>query len=345
MLDLGDHCLLARHIAWLLPVIYAIRQNSFGDPSACTFPWAPELTIMAVMKQIISAAVTPFTDADKLDLDSAAKVYEFGIEHAIDGFFILGTMGEWALVTPEEKVAVAEHACQVIGGRARVLVGVTDTGLPSILRNTERLRHLKHDAWVVVLPSGMAAPGDPVAYMHGLADACDRPLYLYYLPQMNRITLSIQQFRDILAHPGIAGVKNSAGHVRLRRDLLMLKQEVAFELYDGEEWGIDEALALGCDGAISGFGSTAAKLVKSIAASVDAGRLADAVGQQYRLIDIMHNVYGDGAKYWSAGQKCALKYMGIIASDRSRVPSQQPLPEPHRERVRRCIDANRDYLF
>ena len=114
------------------------------------------------MKQIISAAVTPFTDNGKLDLDSAARLYQFGLDHGLDGFFIMGPMGEWALLTPDERDRLAELACSAIGTKAKILLGISDTGMPSILHNVERWNHLKHTHWTVILPGAWAGPGCPV---------------------------------------------------------------------------------------------------------------------------------------------------------------------------------------
>lgn len=222
------------------------------------------------MKQIITAAITPFTADDKVDLESAGRLYEFNLKQGVDGFFILGSMGEWALLTDEEKDALAECACNTIGKKAKILIGIADTGMPNIMRNMERMHHLSHSHWTVILPAGWTGPGNkPVEYLHKIADAADRPMYFYYIPGFNGVTVTTEQFRDILSHPNIAGVKNSSGSIRARKELLMLKEIVDFELFEGEEWGIDEALAFGCDGAVAGFGATGCKLMKRIAGSVD----------------------------------------------------------------------------
>ena len=296
------------------------------------------------MKKIISAAITPFTDDNRLDLESARRLYEFNIGNGCDGFFIPGTMGEWALLTSEERLELATCACETIGDRAAVLINVADTGLPSILRNIETLKHLSHSHYVVILPGAWAGPGDPVSYMNRIADAADRPVYLYYIPSFNGVSISTRQFRDILSHPNIAGLKNSAGLIQTRRELLFLKDTMDFEIYEGQEWGIDEALIAGCDGAVVGFASTAVKLMKQLAAHVDAGDVAAARRAQHKLIELFHVVYGDPAKWWNSGQKYALKYMGIIASGKSRIESQQDLPDANKAAIESCIDANRHLL-
>lgn len=296
------------------------------------------------MKEIISAAISPFAADGSLDVDSARRLYESNLANGCDGFFILGTMGEWALLTPDEKKSLATCACETIAGKAKVLLGISDTGLPGILRNMEMLGHLSHSHWVVTLPGSWAGPACPVDYVSRIADAADRPLYLYYIPAFNGVTITSGQFRDILAHPKVAGLKNSSGSIRTRKELLFIKRTLAFDLYEGEEWGIDEALTGGCDGAVSGFASTGIKLMKTIARCVDRGDADGAREAQYALIEIFHGVYGANAEWWNAGQKYALKYLGIISSDVSRIESQQHLPEDTKALIRSCIDANRDLL-
>jgi 4-hydroxy-tetrahydrodipicolinate synthase len=296
-------------------------------------------------KQIISAAVTPFTDKGALDLDSAARLYQSGLRHGLDGFFIMGSMGEWALLTSEERDRLAELACSVIGNRAKILLGISDTGMPSILRNMERWQHLTHSHWTVIPPGNWAGPGDPVAYMHELADRADRPLYFYYLPQFNGVTISMGQFRDILAHPRIAGVKNSSGSMRLRKELLFIKREADFELYEGEEWALDESLMLGCDGAVAGFASTAGKIMKELAARVDAGDFPSASRLQFRLMELFYAIYGPQVTWWIAGQKYALQYLGVLDAATTRAAAQQGLPESARAAIRACVDANRESLL
>lgn len=315
-----------------------------GTPDIC-----PEALLLdksaKKAKQIISAAVTPFTASGKIDLESASRVYEFGLSHGVDGFFVIGTMGEWALLTDEERLLLAECASNTIGDKAKLLIGITATGLPGILKNIESVSHLHHSHYTVMLPGGWAGPACPVKYMHTIADACDRPIYLYYIPAANGVNISIEQFKDIFQHPKIQGLKNSSGNMRVRKELLRLKKSIAFELYEGEEWAIDEALALGCDGSVSGFGSVAGKLMKLIAASVESGDMLQASELQFRLIDIFHKVFGEGITDWCIGQKYALQYMGLISSYMTRIPAQPELSESAKETIRKCIDENRDYLI
>lgn len=297
------------------------------------------------MKEIISAAVTPFDEDGKLDLKSAQRLYESNLDKGCDGFFIMGSMGEWALLTSEERLELATCACETIGNRAKLLLGIADTGLPNILKNMDMMRYLPHSHWVLTLPGNWAGPACSVKYVHKIADAADRPVYFYYIPGFNGVNVSTAQFRDILSHPRIVGLKNSCGMIRVRKELLLLKKKIDFQLYEGEEWGIDEALIAGCDGAVAGFASTGIKLMKEIARRVDSGDFDGAREAQFKLVEIFHGVYGENAEWWNIGQKYALQYMGILSSAVSRIESQQDLPEESKAAIRACIDANREWLM
>ncbi len=296
------------------------------------------------MKQIISAAMTPFTAGNEIDLDSAARMYEFNIAHKIDGFFIFGTMGEWALLSSEEKNMIAEHACKTIGSRARVFLGIQDTGMEQMVLNMKKWRHLPHEAWVFMYPAGWAGPSCPVDYIHRLADISDRPLYLYYNPGFNGVSLEASQFRDILSHSRIIGVKNSADSMRIRKELLILRKSADFELFEGQEWAVDESLMLGCDGAICGFGSCGIKILKAIASHTDSGEFEKARELQEKLIEIFKGVYGERRQHVWSGQKHALARMGILSSPAARVEGLDAGPEEI-ALINKCVDENMEALL
>jgi 4-hydroxy-tetrahydrodipicolinate synthase len=289
------------------------------------------------MSKIISASVTPFDDKGAVDTRSAERLFKWGLEGGLDGFFLGGNMGEWSYLTEEQLETLAGVACEVIGSRARIILGIHDTGLPRIQRKIERLSRFKHTHWAALLPVTAGGIPDPVNYVHRLADSCDRPFYLYYLPSYNGIQLSSAQFEQILRHPNVAGVKNSAGQMRIRKELCLLKDTVPFELLEGEEWAIDEALIMGCDGIIAGFGSMGIRLFRAIDAAVARHDLVRARALQSVAIRIYHAVYGNPPAWSCAGQKYGLMKMGILTHATTLLEAQRALPAERRASIERCI--------
>lgn len=297
------------------------------------------------MKKIYSASVTPLSEAGEVDRDSLARLLEFNLEHGIDGFLFLGSMGEWAVLSEKMKETVLETAAAAIAGKAEILAGISSTGFAGCLDNLERYGRFPCDGFVVQFPAGWARPRDPVAYIHNLADHSDRPLYLYYLPQVNGVTLSEEQFRALFRHPRIRGIKNSSDSLKARKELLVLKRELDFTLFEGQEWCVDESLLLGCDGALVGMASLGAKLFKDIARAVDRGDGEKAFQLQSVMIEIFDGIYGkDLTTVWS-GQKYALTLLGIMESARTLVPAEEHvLGKKEKRRIRQCLEQYRTYL-
>jgi 4-hydroxy-tetrahydrodipicolinate synthase len=295
-------------------------------------------------KKIYSASMTPLSESGEIDHQSTERLLGKNLQEGISGFFFFGTMGEGALLTRSMRDELLKTATSVIGNDADILTGTLATGTNGIIENIECYSQFGCTGYVVQFPFGFAAPTDPVQELHFIADRADKPIFLYYLPQVNGVTLSKEQFRDVFSHPNIRGIKNSSDSLKTRKELLMIRESVDFELFEGQEWVVDDSLAAGYDGALVGMASLGAKLFVSIARAVDRGDTNEARRLQSVMIDIFDGVYGkDVSRVW-IGQKYALTHLGILGSAKCLVPSQQHLSDEQKQRIEQCIDTYRDYL-
>lgn len=296
------------------------------------------------MKKVISASVTPLTENGHIDTKSLSRLVEFDLAGGIDGFFFLGTTGEWFALDSQMKEALIASAMDSVGGRASVLAGVNGTGYATIIENMKALAHSEPTAYVFQFPGGWAKPTDPVSFAHAVAEEADRPVYLYHIPAANGVALSKEQFEAILSHPNIRGLKNSSDSLRTRRELLSLRSSIEFELFEGQEWVVDESLTLGCDGAVVGLGSLDARVLRRIADAVEAGDAEEAHHQQGLLLSLFEGIYGrDLSTVWS-GQKYALMLLGVLDSWKTLIPSNGNLTVEEKARIERCVETYRGYL-
>ncbi len=297
------------------------------------------------MKKIYSASITPFTEKGDIDKKSMEKLLEFDLARGIEGFFFLGTMGEWAVQNSSMKNDLLETAGEIIGTRAEIIVGVHSTGFHGILENIENYSKYNCTSFAVQLPAGWARPGDPVKYMHRIADFSYKPVYLYYIPGANGNKFSMEQFADLFGHPNIVGVKNSSDSLRTRKELLILKKKIDFQLFEGQEWVVDESLALGCDGALVGMAPLGAKLFRNIADAVDSGNPEQAAEYQRIMIKIFNGIYGPALSTVWSGQKYALKLLNIFSTEKVLVPSEEnALTEDAKKRIENCLKVYEKYL-
>jgi 4-hydroxy-tetrahydrodipicolinate synthase len=295
-------------------------------------------------KKVYSASITPLTAEGGLDVEGLNKIFDRNVRHGVDGVFILGSMGEWQSFDSAFRDQLVAESARALDGRAELLVGITDVSTEAALANLRRASEHAFDSYVFMLPR--AGADDPVRDVCRVLDAADRPVYYYHCPPNNGIDLSLAQFEAILSHPNLKGIKNSASNMWLRRELLLLKAERGFSavLLEGQEWAVDEALLVGCDGMLCGMGALGSMFMVGIARAVDAGNVAEAVRLQNRFIKLFHGVYGmDLSTVW-VGQKYALKCLGLCASELTRAQDMQALTETRKREIETCLEAFREEL-
>lgn len=296
-------------------------------------------------KIVISATVTPLLENGELDKAGLKKIFDRNISHGVDGFFILGSMGEWGSFSDEFKEEMVAESCKIIGKRAELLVGINATSLPLALKNMERYKKYDFDSYVFMLPARTSAL-NPVKSILAVLDAADRPVYYYHCPPNNGIDLSLAQFAEIMAHPKLKGIKNSSSNMWLRRELLVMRKERNFKtlLLEGQEWAVDEALIVGNDGMVCGMGALASKVMVNLARAVDAGNIAEAVRLQNVFIEVFHGVYGiDLSNVWN-GQKYALKLLGLCESPYTIAQEMSSLTDVAKNRIAQALEILKEEL-
>lgn len=292
-----------------------------------------------------SATVTPLHEDGSLDKEGLKKILERNIRHGLTGVFLLGSMGEWGSFNADFKEEYVKTACEIAGNKMEILVGVNATSMPLSLENMQRYSKYDFDSYVFMHPAKTSAL-DPVKSLLKVLDSADRPVYYYYCPPNNNITLSLPQFEAIMEHPNLKGIKNSSSNMWLRKELLCLRREKGFKalFMEGQEWAVDEALMVGCDGMISGMGALCSKIMVDIAKAADDKDWEKANQLQNLFIEIFHGVYGIGLTNIWNGQKYALMRLGLCSSAFTIAQDMESLSSDVKKRIDDCIEKYRSVL-
>ena len=102
-----------------------------------------------VFKGMATAMVTPMTEKG-VDFDTLAKFIEFQIESGINALVAVGTTGESATLTPEERKAVIRFTVEQVKGRVPVIAGTGTNNTAHVLDFTESACDDGADAVLVV---------------------------------------------------------------------------------------------------------------------------------------------------------------------------------------------------
>jgi len=110
---------------------------------------------------------------DTVDLDETARAIEGLIQGGVDGILSLGTLGECATLTWEEKKTFIATAVEVVAGRVPLFVGTTTLNTRDTIRETRAASDMGADGTMLGLPMWCVADlPTAVKYFQDVAEAC-----------------------------------------------------------------------------------------------------------------------------------------------------------------------------
>ena len=106
------------------------------------------------MEGIITPIVTPFhRDAEEsINYEATKQLIDHLIDHGVKGIFILGSNGEFHVLSEEEKVAYAKAVIDIVDHRVPVYVGTGCCSTKETLRLSKKMEALGADALSVIPP-------------------------------------------------------------------------------------------------------------------------------------------------------------------------------------------------
>jgi 4-hydroxy-tetrahydrodipicolinate synthase len=227
----------------------------------------------------VCAMVTPFHDDGRLDLEGAATLARWLVDHGNDGLVVAGTTGESPTVTDEEKVALwravrAAVTVPVVAGS-----GTADTAHSVEL--TAAAVEAGVDGILAVTPYyNRPSQAGIAAHVRAMADAAGEvPVLLYDIPVRTGRKVAPQTILDLAADGTIVGVKDATGAPAATAELIAAAP-AGFEVYSGNDGDTLPLLAVGAVGVISVESHWAGEVVQEMVQAfakgdVDAARAAN----------------------------------------------------------------------
>ncbi len=203
---------------------------------------------------VIPAITTPFLEDMSVDHEFFARHCQWQIENGCSGVVALGSLGEGATLTFEEKEAVLRTAVKAIGPNSPVVAGV------SALSTDEAVRIAKMAAdagcsGLMVLPPYVYC-GDwreMKAHVAAVFQATSLPCMLYNNPVAYKTDFVPEQVMELLAeYPTLVAIKESSADVRRVAALRALAGS-RLKILVGVDDLIFEAAMAGASGWIAGL--------------------------------------------------------------------------------------------
>ncbi len=293
-----------------------------AGPTQTHTPLNPEpehLVTSPTFRGIVPPVLTPLTTEGEVDVASLERLVDHLVTEGVHGLFVLGSTGEVAYLTDEQRDLVVRTVVRAADGRVPVMGGAIDLTTARVVERAKALVAAGADAVVATAPVYALNDLDEIErHLRAVAAAVDVPLFAYDIPVRVRTKLPA----DLLVRLGVegvlAGVKDSSGDdVGFRR--LVAANAAAgspLALFTGHEVVVDGMLLLGADGVVPGLANVDAGGYVRLWDLAQAGKWDDAKLEQDRIAALFEIVFqakgrsGDAAGVGAF--KIAARAQGLI---------------------------------
>ena len=205
---------------------------------------------------VIPAALTPFDEGAKVDVDALSATAAWLIDAGASGLVGTGTMGEAQSLSRSERRVVIEALVGAADGRVTVTAGVSSETPASSIAYAEDAAAAGAGALMLLPPLGYAGDRAEVeAFYRAVASATDLPIMVYNNPKASGTDMPPALIARLAAIDGVVAIKECSGDARRLAELLNLTE--GFEvLVGGDDWAL-EGFCAGATGWISGVANIA----------------------------------------------------------------------------------------
>lgn len=279
------------------------------------------------MQQFIGtgvALVTPFYEDKTIDFNALERLVNYQIENGINYLVVMGTTGESATLSWNEKQEVINKIVAVNNGRLPIVLGIGGNNTQAVINEIEKQNLPNIDGILSVAPY-YNKPTQEGFYQHykAIATATDKPIILYNVPgrtaknMLPETTIRLaNDFKNIVA------VKE-AGNVMQQYYELIKNKPKDFLIISGDDDLVLGATLAGGSGVISVIGQAYPKEFSKMIQLGLEGKSKEAFAIHYKLMDVVRYIFEENNP---AGIKAVLQKMGIC-NDEVRLPLVQATEE------------------
>ncbi|HAU54335.1 MULTISPECIES: 4-hydroxy-tetrahydrodipicolinate synthase [Sphingobacterium] len=263
------------------------------------------------------ALVTPFNSDESVDFEALGQLIDLQINEGMDYLVSLGTTGEVATLTNDERKRIWDFTVKRVNGRLPLVAGIGGNNTAEIVEQIKNFNPTGFCAILSVSPY-YNKPTQEGIYQHykAVSNASPLPVILYNVPGRTGSNITAQTtLRLANDFSNIVAIKEASGNFAQFSEILRDKP-TGFLLISGDDPVTLPMMSLGAAGIISVIGNALPKKVATLAKLCAEGNYAEARSIHNELLDITDLCFIEGNP---AGVKYILQELGI-GKDQLRLP-------------------------
>jgi 4-hydroxy-tetrahydrodipicolinate synthase len=243
---------------------------------------------------IVPPMTTPFRPDDTIDDAALRAETRYLIETArVHGLAVTGSTGEGHALTTDEVRRITATVVDEARGRVPVITGIITDSTASAVERGLAVRDLGVAALQVTPVHYLFRPDDDAMVRHfdTLAARTNLPIIIYNVVPWTYLSPQLLA-RIIGAVPGVIGVKQSAGDMKLLADLLLLVADRS-RIMSAVDALLYPSFALGAHGAIAAILTAVPALCVQLWDAVQGGDHKQALALHEKLLPIWNAIAHD----------------------------------------------------
>lgn len=271
------------------------------------------MSLQSKLKGTGVAIVTPFDKKGRVDTKGLVNLVNFLVKGKVEYLVVLGTTGESATLSKEEKKLVTETVVKANKGRLPLVLGIGGNNTAGVIETIKRSNLRNFDAILSVSPY-YNKPSQRGIYEHykAIAKSTSKAIILYNVP--GRTASNIAPDTTLkLAHkfPNIVAIKEASGNLEQCMTIIENRPK-DFLVISGDDNLTLPLLACGADGVISVVANAFPKDFSDMVRAGLKGDFNTARKLHYKTFQITQQLFADGNP---GGVKHALSLLRVCGPD------------------------------
>jgi 4-hydroxy-tetrahydrodipicolinate synthase len=166
---------------------------------------------MTDFRGVFPYLVSPIDAQGRVLTDVLGRLASDLIKAGVHGLTPLGSTGEFAYLSREQRESVVRATIEAAGNRVPVIAGVASTSTSDAVAQAKNYQALGAGGILAILEAYFPLKDAQIeSYFRAIADSVDIPVVLYTNPQFQRSDLTLDVIARLAEHPRIRYIKDAS---------------------------------------------------------------------------------------------------------------------------------------
>ena len=255
-----------------------------------------------------TALVTPFKKDFSVDTDALSRIVEHQIANGTDYFVVLGTTGESATLSTDEKRLVMDTIREANAGRLPLVLGIGGNNTPAVAEAMKQT-DISGFSYILSVSPYYNKPNQEGIYQHYkvLSGATPLPIIIYNVPGRTGSNMAWETQCRIAELPNMVATKEASGNLEQVMQLISRKPD-DFLVISGDDALTFPMLACGAVGVISVINHAYPAQFSGMVRAALQGKWDEARSLHYQTLEGALAIFADGSP---GGIKVMLNELGL----------------------------------